>query len=303
MEQETPADQDVDEPIDAWLHRPIAAILVAALRRTPITPNQVSVVSGLFGVAAGVCLGVAPTPLWLVGLGSAFLFLSVIFDCCDGHLARLRGETSMVGRALDGIVDAIVVVSIFVGCAVFLVRTGHDPLYVVLVAGAAGYSWRLQAEGFDFAKQLYLANTGAKPRSDTLPTLEEIEAERQRLLADGRPGTAFLLSGLKRYTEVQRKRRRGAVSGLERVMASREQRLLYKKMFKGYMRLWTWNGTGLHLFLTYVAGALSLLWPSAVFVVWWIMIVPLNLLLAIGRVWGFRLEDALWAKIERRGAD
>jgi len=291
---------DVEEPIDTWFHRPIAAILVDLLYHTPISPNQLTAISGICGIAAGICLALADrNSVWLVGIAGGFIFLSVIFDCCDGQLANLKGEASLAGRALDGGVDAVVITSVMFGFFVFLVNLGYEPVSTFGFGFAAGYSWRRQAEGFDFAKQRFIANTSSAPLRNSLPTLEEIKAERQRVLGDGQYTMAFFVSVFEAYTKTQRKRGRGKVIGLERSrMDDQELRRSYRTEFLPQMRLWAWNGVGTHQFLMYMTAFLSLLWPPLILVTWSIMIFPLNILAVISHVWGIRIENRLWSQLK-----
>src|SRR4051812_19723145 len=99
---------DVEEPVDYWINRRVAGLLVLLLARLPVTPNQVTIASGMMGVLSGVLIGSARVDApWQVPVGGVFLFLSILLDCADGQLARLRKESSMVGRALDGYVDVV----------------------------------------------------------------------------------------------------------------------------------------------------------------------------------------------------
>ncbi len=50
---------DIEEPIDTWLHRPIARFLVSHLQHTKVSPNLLTVCSGVLGIAAGCCIGMA----------------------------------------------------------------------------------------------------------------------------------------------------------------------------------------------------------------------------------------------------
>src|SRR5262245_6410855 len=108
--------RDVEELIDFYLHRRVATLLVKVLALTPITPNQVTVLSGLFAIAAGAVLATsAPErPLQPV-LAATIFFGSIVLDCADGQLARLRKSSSFAGRALDGYTDAVSITALMVG--------------------------------------------------------------------------------------------------------------------------------------------------------------------------------------------
>ncbi|NRQ36930.1 CDP-alcohol phosphatidyltransferase family protein [Nonomuraea sp. NN258] len=69
------------------------------MTKTPVTPNQLTWVMTVAGVAAGVVL--ALPGLW-AAVG-AFLLVQVylLLDCSDGELARWTGKTSLAGVYLD----------------------------------------------------------------------------------------------------------------------------------------------------------------------------------------------------------
>lgn len=110
--------REVEEPIDVWVHRPLAYLIARALLPTKISPNTVTFVSILFGLCAGALLVLRlETSMLIAGV---CIFLSAVFDCADGQLARLRGTSSAFGRMLDGIAD-LVVCTAAVGGAVWTV--------------------------------------------------------------------------------------------------------------------------------------------------------------------------------------
>ncbi len=89
--------------INRYLNRPLASLLVRALFRTRVTPNQVT--------WAGFLIGLAGAALFLTGTRGGFLAggllaqLSSIVDCADGMLARARRQESEYGAALDIVLD------------------------------------------------------------------------------------------------------------------------------------------------------------------------------------------------------
>lgn len=121
---------DVEEPIDVWVHRPLAYVLARALMPTPISPNLVTLISILFGVAGGAALLASFSGhMWVGGL---CIFASAIFDCADGQLARMRGTSSAFGRMLDGVADLVVSLAA-VGGGIWVIWSKYDDS---LVTGA-----------------------------------------------------------------------------------------------------------------------------------------------------------------------
>ncbi len=109
---------DVEEPIDVWVHRPLAYLLAKVLYPTPVSPNLVTIISILFGLVGALAF-LASFPGHMVVAGVS-IFLSAVFDCADGQLARMRGTSSVIGRMLDGAADLVVSIAA-VGGATYVV--------------------------------------------------------------------------------------------------------------------------------------------------------------------------------------
>jgi phosphatidylglycerophosphate synthase len=123
---------EVEEPIDVWVHRPLAYVLAWALSPTPITPNLVTCCSIALGTLGGVWMLCRPaTELWLAGL---LIFLSAIFDCADGQLARMRQSSSPFGRMLDGLADLAVSIAVVLGSSWIIWHKLAPPAWRGLIA-------------------------------------------------------------------------------------------------------------------------------------------------------------------------
>ena len=119
-----------DGLVDRFLNRPIGRPLSKLLVRTPISPNQVSIVSILIGVASA----------WFFARGNfvtgALVFqLCAIIDCVDGDLARALFKQSRLGKWLDLGGDQVVHFSVFAGIGVGVARL--DPSVPALALGAS----------------------------------------------------------------------------------------------------------------------------------------------------------------------
>jgi hypothetical protein len=79
--------------------RHVSIYLTALLARTRTTPNQVTAVMVMSGVAGGGLLAVGGLP---AAIGTVLLIqLYLLLDCSDGELARWTGRTSVVGTYAD----------------------------------------------------------------------------------------------------------------------------------------------------------------------------------------------------------
>lgn len=104
--------------------------VVRLLYPTSITPNQITFLSLVFGLAsAGFYVSGIPDALvW----GAIFLYGKVFLDNVDGNLARVRGTTSRFGRFLDSLADFLVTVLVYIAVTVYQVRTTGMQEYWIL---------------------------------------------------------------------------------------------------------------------------------------------------------------------------
>lgn len=92
-----------DGVISRHLNRPLSTRLSGLLVRTPLTPNQITVISFLLALLSGLVFSLGQ-PLAMVTGGLLAQVASVI-DGCDGEIARLKGLASHYGAWLDAVLD------------------------------------------------------------------------------------------------------------------------------------------------------------------------------------------------------
>jgi hypothetical protein len=143
-----------------YVARPLASVLVAALERTAVTPNQITIASLLvFLVAAGIMI-VLPGHGGLA-IAVAVIELSYVLDCVDGQLARMRGSSSPIGAHFDFLMDELKAFILVAATAGRLWDASGNPRTLMegllgLVAVASGIS----LTGF-MRRPEYRAATGA----------------------------------------------------------------------------------------------------------------------------------------------
>jgi phosphatidylglycerophosphate synthase len=262
--------REVEELVDEYVHRPLARRIVAVLVHTPITPNQVTMISGALGVGAGVALALAPRePRWSLA-GGILLFLSVVFDCCDGQLARAKQISSTTGAILDGLADYAVGISVGVGASYFLVVRLGSPWYWLLgVVGIACSA--VQSAMFDHAKTRYIARV-AGGYSEREEDVDRVGQNRARAWQQGRYGDAFLFWVYERYSRAQH-----ATLAIPPVADP----AAYRMANAGRMQLWTFLGIGTHLALGYLLSILSYWWAPALAVYFLVCATVLNIVLVV----------------------
>jgi phosphatidylglycerophosphate synthase len=125
---------------DGWISqfdRQVSIPLSRQLARTRVTPNQITAVSIVVGLAGAALVASADRAACF--LGTLLLWLSSILDGCDGEVARLKLLSSEAGRLFDLFGDYLVNLSTFAGIAWHVRRTRPDlslgPLVVLVAVG------------------------------------------------------------------------------------------------------------------------------------------------------------------------
>jgi phosphatidylglycerophosphate synthase len=134
----------IDSRLDTLLHRRLSRPLTRLAIRAGVTPNQVSVLSLLVGLAAFGAFWEATPARALAAL--ALYTASVVLDHADGEVARLTFAESRLGAWLDVLVDtvvhALVVLAMGVTAAsVTGTGTGLGALAAIGVVASAATAW------------------------------------------------------------------------------------------------------------------------------------------------------------------
>jgi hypothetical protein len=94
-----------DAFVATFVHRPLARRLTPVALRLGLTPNQVTLLSVVAGLAAAAAFAVGSTAALVAG--AVLLQLSLVVDCVDGDVARYRRMFSPVGAWLDASTDRL----------------------------------------------------------------------------------------------------------------------------------------------------------------------------------------------------
>ena len=158
---------EIEERIAVYFHRPAGLIIALAARAAGLSPMAVTIVAGATGIAGGALLADAA----LAPAGFGLIVLHGILDSSDGQLARMTGQTSELGRVLDGVAGYVTHIAIYAGIvAGWLSRGGSTA--ILPWAAAAGACNVIHAQMYDYYRGSYtwIAIDGRVPSSSTEST-------------------------------------------------------------------------------------------------------------------------------------
>jgi hypothetical protein len=178
---------EVEEPIDVYVHRPFGYVLAKLAVPTPISPNLLTILSIVFGIACGASFAARfPYHLQIAGLS---LFIATVLDCADGQLARLRKTSSTFGRMIDGVADSVSLAATCAGGTWFVYTMYATPHWHGAIAVALTlttiYTSQLHTSAYDHYKNVFLRLTerDCKEGEDLDAAIRRHETARQRTLS------------------------------------------------------------------------------------------------------------------------
>jgi hypothetical protein len=231
--------REVEDPVNLWVHRPLAYAFVALVYRTSITPNQITGLALLVGFAAAGCWFVGTPALMLTG--GCLLWASAILDGADGILARAKKMFSDTGRALDGFADMMVALAT-VGAAFWHVWLQNHDLFQVMLMPIALLTSVVHVYSYDYYKEAYLQHTNpawngaAEKVSDVQVRLDKLRAEKAPLPLRVSTGAHVDLLGAQQA--VVRWTNPAAMRAHLKFPVSEQSVAIFRKYNAGPMQLW-----------------------------------------------------------------
>jgi phosphatidylglycerophosphate synthase len=143
---------EIEELVDVYFYRRVGYLIARAARVLRLSPNAVSVIAAIVGVAGGALLA-SPA---LAPAGVGLLILHGAIDSADGQLARMTGQVSEFGRVLDGISGYVTHVAVYLAIVALIVRQG-GPVWMFGLLVVAGICTAIQAQMYDYHRTAYAA--------------------------------------------------------------------------------------------------------------------------------------------------
>jgi phosphatidylglycerophosphate synthase len=270
--------REVEDPVNLWVHRPLAYLFCKLVYRTSITPNQVTLLAILLGLAAAACW--VEGSGWAMAWGGALLWSSAIMDGADGILARAKNMQSAFGRALDGTADMLVGFATTGACVYHLAVTGASTTLLIMSVVAL-FTTGLQLNLYDFYKELHMRMT----RLDRGGESEDAEGAAKLLATEQvRKGPWYTRLSMGFYADYLRTQERitratnpvalELMSGVARSQASADA---YRHHNRAAMRFWMAVSLAPHSYLFAIFGMFDQLDLYL-----WVRIIGMNILMVLG---------------------
>ena len=246
--------REVEDPVNLWLHRPLAYAFCWLVFRTPITPNQVTLIAIMLGLGSAACWmhGGHTAMIW----GGVLLWSSAIMDGADGILARAKRMQSAFGRALDGVADWLVGLSSVCACLFHLYSQGERSLLLIAIPVLA--TTIVQFNAYDFYKELFVHMTRLDKRREghTLAELSELRSsEATRRSAWYLRAAMFFYAD---FTRTQEAIVRGTNPAARRLLTEAERGPENANVYRAHnrlpMQLWKALSTAPHAYLFSIFG-------------------------------------------------
>ncbi|MCB2204516.1 CDP-alcohol phosphatidyltransferase family protein [bacterium] len=229
--------KEVEEFFDLTFYRPLAFLFVKAVYHTELTPNQITLLSMLAGVLAGVAFGVGGATMLLAA--GVLLIVNDVLDCSDGQLARLKKNGTRIGRILDGVADYIVAAAVYLGMGIGFASTSDDPLFWWMMILLAAGSNAVHSIQVDYYRNRYL-DIVLQRVSTFEEDLEAFEEEHAQMRTEG--GHWFeriVIVVYLRYSRFQRKLTSGNTEHAVLTDADPEE---YRRANRRMIKLWLFLG-------------------------------------------------------------
>jgi len=169
-----------DELINIYLLRPIAAAIVWLFYPTRITPNHVTLIAILFGMASAYAFSLSTTAS--IDAAGVLIVLKDILDDADGQLARAKELYSRRGRFLDSVGDFVVNLAVFSTITWSVYRVHSNRLTIILgLLSLLGITLRVSYHVFYQVAFLHLRDTYKLNRITEEITEEDRRGDRVAL--------------------------------------------------------------------------------------------------------------------------
>jgi hypothetical protein len=191
--------REAEGVLDLYFYRKLGFQLARFFAKLGMSPVQVTLLGGVFGIFAGHLYFYQNLSVNITGM--VLHVCANLLDNADGQLARLTGRQSREGRIIDSVVDHLIFTSIYVHLVLRCFFEGASPI-ILLIALAAAFSHGLQAGAADYYRNAYLYFVSQRSRGD-FHSSAELRSDYGALTWRERPWQKFLLALYLNFTRQQ----------------------------------------------------------------------------------------------------
>ena len=148
---------DMEELLDIWFFHPIGFEIAKFAAGRKMTAMHVT----YFGMAAGMAGGSMLARPLTAFAGIMLMIFSSILDSADGQLARMTGQTSLLGRILDGVTGYLMFACAYIGLALWYTSEHPGAYWIFGLMIAAGISTALQSSLYDYYRTAFAKITAS----------------------------------------------------------------------------------------------------------------------------------------------
>lgn len=241
--------QEIEEATNRLFVHPISSALIPLFIKLRITPNSVSCMGALSGLAAAWFYYQFDDPFACV-IGFLFMAGWHVFDGADGQLARQTGQTSPLGFVIDGVCDYATFIFVYVALALAMsVEYGAGVWFIVVSAGACH---AIQAAAFEMQREFYIRWTGDEEYTRNLEGADEPPASATANVI-ARPYRVLQEIFRPLPFELERRLKEASLTGERRIQAQKN----YQSNFRTVVVRWSLlsaNNRTIAIFLFCIAG-------------------------------------------------
>jgi hypothetical protein len=191
--------REAEGVLDLYFYRRVGFQLAKFFAKLGISPVGVTLLGGVFGIAAGHLYFYRNLTTNVAGM--VLHVCANLLDNADGQLARLTGRQSREGRIIDSVVDHLIFISIYVHLTLRCFVEGAPPI-LFLVALVAALSHGLQSGAADYYRNAYLYFVSQRSRGD-FDSSAALRSDYQKLNWRDRPWQKFLVMLYLNFTRQQ----------------------------------------------------------------------------------------------------
>ncbi len=164
---------DIEERYDIYFSRFYGLYLAKMGRWLSLTPTHISLISLVLGVIGGGLLFFQES-IEIIIIAGFLITLAGVLDSADGQLARMTGQSTELGRSIDGVIDNVVFLSCYLGGSLYFYPIYGWPIF--LLAVVSGYTHSYKAALYEFYKAEFLLLVGKSEAGNMPISADELES-------------------------------------------------------------------------------------------------------------------------------